>query len=72
MTTDDGVTSESALVNVRLLSRSVLQQIFRFFDSDIVMLAVHSRQVHLVRFSRESYARRDCVSATLYGLAVSP
>ncbi len=35
MTTDDEVTSESTLVNVRLLSGSVLPQICMFSDSDI-------------------------------------
>ncbi len=35
------------------------------------MPAVHSRRVHLARFSSESYTIWDCVSVTFYTLAVN-
>ncbi len=36
------------------------------------MLAVHSHQMRLARFSSESCSRRGCTSITSYTLAVSP
>ncbi len=40
MKTDDGVTSEGALVNIRLLSGSLMQRTCTFSDSGIVKCIV--------------------------------